>query len=411
MPGILSWLGYASAGLAVAGCAQSLIGAALIAAFRRNERRERRAPDTGAYGTGAYENGTSGTGADTLPPVTIFKPLHGDEPMLEAALRSFCMQDYPAFQIVCGVQRKDDPAIAVVERLRGTFPSCRIDLVIDPTPHGTNRKVANLINMAPRARHDLFVISDSDIHVPPNYLRDVVRGLLTPGVGLVTTLYAGLPASASLVRQFAACQINHNFMPGVMMSRLLGRRDCLGATMALHRSTLARIGGLTALADHVADDAVLGQRVRGLGQTIALAPCMTWTTVAEDSARAMIEHELRWGRTVKNVEPVGYGLSAIQLPLFWASVTLVCCWQSSWALWFFLGIWAVRATAALIVDLLLGRVTPVVYGLFPLREWLSAAIMVGSARGQRVEWRGQTLHIRRASSGIAPPAHPVEPGD
>lgn len=391
----LNWLGYASACLAVAGCAQSAIGAGLIAAFRRNEKRCAAKAEISHL---------------PLPAVSVLKPLHGDEPLLEEALRSFCEQDYPEFQIVFGVQRQDDTAVAIVRRLMAEYPEREITLIIDGATHGTNRKIANLINMYPSAKHDILVISDSDIHVQRTYLRNVVATLSQPDIGLVTTLYAGLPASSSLVREFAASQINHNFMPGVMMSRLLGRQDCLGATMALRRSLLDRVGGLAALADHVADDAILGQYVRAHGKSIALAPCMTWTTVAESSAGNMIEHELRWGRTVKNVEPVGYGLSAIQLPLFWSSVVLLCCWPARWALWFFLGVWAVRVLSALMIDRSLGRLTPSVYGLFPLREWLSAAIMVGSARGQRVEWRGQTLHIRRTAP-ITPPIHPVEPGD
>lgn len=391
----LNWLGYASAALAVAGCAQSAIGAGLIIAFRGSEKRRiARIPSS----------------RGPQPAVTVLKPLHGDEPLLEDALRSFCEQDYPVYQIVFGVQRHDDSAIEIVRRLIADYPERDMTLVIDGTQHGTNRKIANLINMYPSVKHDILVISDSDIHVQRDYLSDVVSTIQQPDTGLVTTLYAGLPASTSLVREFAASQINHNFMPGVMMSRLLGRQDCLGATMALRRSLLERVGGLAALADHVADDAILGQLVRAHGKKIALAPCMTWTTVAEDTAGDMIEHELRWGRTVKNVEPVGYGLSAIQLPLFWSSVVLFCCWPARWALWFFIAAWAVRGLSALVIDRSLGRLTPAVYALFPLREWLSAAIMVGSARGQRVAWRGQTLHIRRAAP-ITPPIQPVEPGD
>ncbi|WP_035446672.1 bacteriohopanetetrol glucosamine biosynthesis glycosyltransferase HpnI [Asaia prunellae] len=392
---ILNWLGYASACFSVAGCVQSTVGAGLIALFRRNEKRS--AP---VFGRTAPE----------LPAATVLKPLHGEEPLLEEALRSFCEQDYPEFQIVFGVQRQDDSAIAIVRQLAAEYPERDIGLVVDDTPHGTNRKIANLINMYSSAKHDVLVISDSDIHVQRDYLRDVVGSLSQPGIGLVTTLYAGLPASTSLVREFAASQINHNFMPGVMMSRLLGRQDCLGATMALTRTTLEQVGGLEALADHVADDAILGQLVRAHGKTIALAPCMTWTTVAESTVKHMIGHELRWGRTVKNVEPVGYGLSALQLPLFWSSVVLVCCWPARWALWFFIAVWAIRSLMALTIDRSLGRLSPAVYALFPLREWLSAGIMVGSARGQRVEWRGQTLHIRRTTP-ITPPVQTIEPGD
>jgi ceramide glucosyltransferase len=56
--------------------------------------------------------------SEAWPPVTILKPLKGDEPLLEAALGSFCTQSYPDYQIVFWVQNRDDPAIVVVERLR-----------------------------------------------------------------------------------------------------------------------------------------------------------------------------------------------------------------------------------------------------------------------------------------------------
>ncbi|GBQ56881.1 bacteriohopanetetrol glucosamine biosynthesis glycosyltransferase HpnI [Acidomonas methanolica] len=384
-------LGSFAGGVALAGCAQAVCGAFLLGRFRRAERRPV-TPDA------------------PWPPVTVLKPLHGDEPMLEEALESFCRQDYPDFQIIFGVQRPDDPAIAVVRRLQQRFPALALDLVIDSTMHGINHKVGNLINMYGHARHDILVISDSDIHAPPDYLRDVVATLGKPSVGLVTTLYAGLPASRTLVRGWSAYQINQNFLPGVMMSRLLGRRDCLGATMALRRETLERIGGLDALVTHVADDAVLGRAVRDLGLDVELAPCMTWTTTAESSFREMFEHELRWGRTVKNVEPVGYGLSAIQLPLFWASVMLACFNFSREAFQLFLAIWLVRALAAIWVDLCVSQVDPLLILLQPLREWLSALVMVGSARGQRVEWRGQTLHIGRHTP-VTNLRHPLEPGD
>lgn len=388
-------LGVFCALVALAGCIQAFVGAFLLHRFMRGQNQHpTKTPDQ----------------AQHCEPITILKPLHGDEPLLEEALESFCQQDYPVFQIVCGVQRADDPAINVVRRLQARYPLLDISLVIDPALHGINRKIGNLINMIGSARYEILVISDSDIHAPPDYLRKVAETFADPAVGLVTTLYAGLPASPSLVRTWSAYQINQNFLPGVMMSRLLGRRDCLGATMALHREVLERIGGLQALVSHVADDAVLGRAVRDLGLTVELAPCMTWTTNGEASLGEMLEHELRWGRTVKNVEPVGYGLSSIQLPLFWASVTLFCFDFSSPTIVFFAMIWTLRAAASVWIDGSVGRVLPSLLVLQPIREWLSAAIMVSSARGQRVAWRGQTLHIQRRTH-VTDLRKPLEPGD
>src|SRR5271155_3592490 len=123
-----------------------------------------------------------------MSPVTVLKPLCGAEPGLYENLRSFCLQDYPEFQIVFGVRDRDDPALAVVRRLLTEFPSLPIDVVIDPRQHGSNRKVSSLINMLGRARHDVLVMADSDAYVGPDYLTSVTTPLLDRKVGLVTCI-------------------------------------------------------------------------------------------------------------------------------------------------------------------------------------------------------------------------------
>ncbi|MCQ8242003.1 bacteriohopanetetrol glucosamine biosynthesis glycosyltransferase HpnI [Rhizosaccharibacter radicis] len=362
------------------GCVQALVGAMLVRRFRRRTA-DARHPSREA------------PGGDPLPAVTVLKPLHGDEPMLEAALRSVCLQDYPRFQIVFGVQRPNDPAIAVVRRLQASFPHLDLTLVVDGTPHGHNRKIANLINMLPRARHDVLVISDSDIHAEPGYLREVVSALRQPGVGLVTTLYGGRPASRTLSRRLAAGQINHNFLPGVLMSRLLGRQDCLGATMALRRDTLERIGGLAALSAHVADDSRLGRLVRAQGEEIAVAGSLTITTIAETGLRDLFHHELRWGRTVRSVEPLGYALSSIQLPLFWSALGVIAAPAVAWSWGLFALVWLWRGITGFMIDGAIGEPASLPFLFLPLRDWFSAAVMLGSVTGSRVAWRGQTLHV------------------
>ncbi len=359
--------------LAGLGCVQAIVGASLVRRFGRR--------------------GAPLPAGQALPPVTVLKPLHGDEPLLEAALASFCAQDYPRMQIVFGVQSRTDPAIAVVSRLRHRYPDLEIDLVVDPTAHGANRKVANLINMLPLARHELLVLSDSDIHAEPAYLRRVVEALYRPGIGLVTTLYGGRAASGMLSRRLGAGQVNHNFMPGVLMSRLLGRQDCLGATMAIRRRTLEAIGGLASLSSHIADDSALGRLVRSAGHSIAIADTLTVTTIGETSLRDLFSHELRWGRTVCSVEPVGYTASAIQLPLFWATLPVLMAPLSAtgWAVLAL--VWLVRAGTASAIDRVLGDGPTLPVAWLPLRDWLSAAVMLGSLIGRRVAWRGQTMQL------------------
>ena len=335
--------------------------------------------------------------ATNRPAVTILKPLHGAEPLLEHALASVCAQEYGDYQIVFGTHGPADAALAVVERLRARFPTRDIAVVADATSHGSNHKVGNLINMLPAAKHEVLVIADSDVHCAPDYLDRIVAALEAPGTGLVTTLYVGLAATPSLAARLGATWINHSFLPGALLARALGRQDCLGATMALRRETLAAIGGLAALADHLADDFVLGALVRRQGLAVRLADTVPATTVPETSLAALFRHELRWARTIRTLVPVQFVLSALQYPLFWAALAVPLAAGAAWSFALCLAVWAVRAGAARGIDLALGLAksglaTPAAIWLLPLRDLMSVVVILASHGSDRVEWRGQVLH-------------------
>ncbi len=342
--------------------------------------------------------------SNVVMPVSVLKPLHGDEPLLEAALASVCRQDYPTWQVVFGVQDPADSSLPVVRRLQAQYQQCDIAVVVDPIEHGRNRKVANLINMLPAAKHNVLVIADSDVHVPPDWLRRLVAALDAPGVGLVTTIYTGLPANgrrplapsrkereAGTVGALGAMQINHYFLPGALLARAMGREDCLGASMMLRRETLERIGGLPALVDHLADDNVLGRLVQRLGLRVALADTVPATTVPEATLRALWRHELRWARTIRTLVPVQFGASVLQYPLAWAMAIIALTAAAPWSLGWFAVTWAARAAAARGIDRALGLANRTPLWLLPLRELMSVAVMLASYAGRQVDWRGHTL--------------------
>jgi ceramide glucosyltransferase len=367
-------MGYAFALLAGLGLAQCLAGWILVARFA-------------ARGM---------TPAAQFPPVTILKPLCGDEPLLEEALASCCSQTYPAFQIVFGVQDIADPALIVVHRLRARFPRCDIAIVVDDTPHGPNRKVANLINMLPSARHDVLVICDSDLHVMPNYLERLVAALEVPGTGLVTAVFVGLAAGRGWPARLGATHISHIFLPGVLVARTMGRQDCLGSTVMLERQVLEDIGGLQPLVTQLAEDNVLGQRVRGLGLTVRLADTVPVVTVPEASFRALWQHEIRWARTIRGLAPLAYAASVIQYPLFAAAMAFVLSAGARWSVTLFAFTWVVRAMSAWGIDRILrprlGRhAFAAPYLLLPLRDALSAVETIVSYWGNEVVWRGNKL--------------------
>lgn len=346
----------------------------------------------GLFALFRHQNGTP-LPATTRTPVTVLKPLQGDEPLLEQALATFCAQDFPTFQIVFGVQNPTDPALHVVDRLRARFPDVDMAVVIDSTVHGPNHKIANVINMFSAAKHDTLVIADSDIHAAPDYLRQLTDTLAQPGVGLVTTLYAGLPATSGVAGAMGAAHINHSFLPGALLARAMGRQDCLGATMALTRQTLLDVGGLAALSNHLADDAVLGRLVAERGLAVALATTIPQTTIPEERIGALLEHELRWARTIRSLVPVGFALSIMQFPIVWAALAVAFSNGDAWAWAVFAGAWSGRAAIACAMDRMLAVVShPLALWWMPARDLMSVMVIAASYRTNRVAWRGQTLH-------------------
>src|SRR5580698_1276820 len=195
-------------------------------------------------------------------PVTLLKPLHLPEPGLEENLRSFLRQDY-------------EGPVQIVEKLRRAFPAADIKVVADPRYGGTNPKVTNLINMVGHAKHELLVVSDSDIRVRPDYLRHIVSALEEPDVGAVTCLYSGTPLG-KIWAKLAAMAIDYHFLPNARLGIALRLTEpCFGSTIALRRSVLKEIGGFESLSNVLADDYELGRAVREKGYRLSIPDSLT----------------------------------------------------------------------------------------------------------------------------------------
>jgi ceramide glucosyltransferase len=330
---------------------------------------------------------------DNWRPVTVLKPLYGDEPDLYDALRSFCRQDYPQFQIIFGVRDPHDPALDVVERLKAEMPHVDIECVIDAILHGSNRKVSNLINMSRAAKYDLYVISDSDMHVKDDYLRRVVTEFDDPTVGLVTSLYTGRPVYNTVISDLAVSNINHLFMPSALVGMWLCRRsDCFGATMALARSTLEAIGGWATLSDQLADDFVLGREVKARGFAVRLAPVLPETTVNEPDLESLLAHEMRWARTIRTMAPIGSIVGLIQYPVSFAVLALLASGLQMAYVELLAGACAARILSAWAINKRLGLIN-LPFWLMPIRDITSFGIVLASYFSRRVQWRGHSMVV------------------
>jgi ceramide glucosyltransferase len=326
--------------------------------------------------------------------VTILKPLCGAEPGLETNLASFCAQVYPGpVQILFGVSEVSDPAAAVVRQLAERFPQANIELVVGASQHGANRKISNLMHMASRARHDLIVLSDSDIKVDRAYLRQVVAALDEPGVGLVTCLYRGT-SDAGLWSRLAAMAINHHFLPNVLVGLKLGlARPCFGSTIAFEAATLDRIGGFGPFANQLADDYAIGKAVRDLGLRVAVPPLFVDHTCFEQTWSELVRRETRWARTVRLIDPAGHAGSIIThpLPFALAAAALQGCSATG------LGIIGLVLVCRVLAPVQIGRICgnrEFSLWLTPLRDLLSFVIFLASLLPGPVAWRGQRYTVR-----------------
>ncbi len=324
------------------------------------------------------------------PPISILKPIHGLDPHLYEALRSHVEQDYPELEMLFGVGDASDPAIEDIERLRADYPQIPISLHIVRTS-APNAKAGVLAELAKRARHPVLLVNDSDIWVPPAYLRDVTAPLVDPKIGLVTCLYRA--AAESWPSRMEALGIATEFAPSVMVARLLGVAEfALGSTMVLRASTLEEIGGFEAIADYLADDYQLGRRINERGYRIHFARPVVETDLGAETWAQVWRHQVRWSRTIRVSRASGYYGYAVTHATLWALVAFAS--GSAWAGALALGL---RMIAGIGVGRLIlkDRKALVLCPLIPVRDLFGFAVWVAGLFGDSVVWRGRVLRLRR----------------
>ena len=343
--------------------------------------------------------------SEWTPAVTILKPLKGLDPQLYDNLSTFCRQQYPCFQIVFGVAERQDPAVAVVWALQREHPALDIELIIDGRLYGTNDKVSNLINMYRRAKHDVLVLSDGDIRVPPDYLRRVVAPLRDARIGLVTCMYRAVAAQNDLPTWLWCATINTTLTPQILGARKVEKPTyAFGATLALRRSTLQAVRGFEEIANMLADDYQLGNRIASQKLQLWLSECVVDTVLAVGSWRRLFQHLLRRARTNRSHRPVGYFFTILTQGLLWAIVNAVAGGFGVFALF----------TSALAIGVRLGsaaavsrhlrvsfRMTDAVLVL--LTDLLQIVVWVEGFLGNSVWWSGRRFRILKSGEMEALP--------
>jgi len=335
--------------------------------------------------------------ADFTPAVSILKPVRGlDRHSLEH-FTSFCRQDYPAYEILFAVADATDPAIPVIRQLADAHAERSIRLIVGASEIGASSKVNKLCRLAREAQHDILVISDSDISVPPSYLRSVVAPFQDAQVGAVTCLYRGAP-DRGVWAALEALGISTDFVPGVIVARRLeGVKFALGATIATTRARLKEVGGFEALAEYCADDFELGQRIAELGYRIELATCTVATESSPRTSGEFFRHQMRWAITLRHSRPWGYvGRAVVTQGLPWALAAAVLTrpvWLAAAPVAIYL---ASRLWMAWIVGArgLGDETVRRRWMLVPVYDALATVISIVALCVNRIEWRGRRFKMR-----------------
>jgi ceramide glucosyltransferase len=386
----LAWLGLQGLLLipVVAGAAYAVIrlGAVAWFAYRRPWRKPWRGPGpaSGDDSSGSY-----------TPPLTLLKPVYGLEKGLEECLRSACLQDYPEYQVLFSLQRPDDPALPLLRRLEAEFGSERVTIAIAKGEPRANGKVFNVASAMSEARHEVLVLSDSDVRLQPDYLRVIVAPLRDPAIGYACTLYRGRGAHSWHER--VELLSLHDLMANVIFAHSTGASDfCLGSSMAFRRSSLDAIGGFGPLEDYLVEDFEMGRRIQGLGLGIALVGYSIDTMIDLGSVRDWWRHQLYLDLNNRMARPVGFFATIVIQPLPFAFLLCLARLFDPLSLGILAGSIALRLLTTGLSMPLMGEREGLRNLIFmPLRDLAAAAGWLLAFRVRTVTWRGVEFRLGR----------------
>jgi ceramide glucosyltransferase len=343
--------------------------------------------------------------ADFTPPVSILKAVRGTDFATFENYASFCRQNYPEYEIIFALNDAEDSAAPIIRRLIEEFPEQKIRVLVGAKDLGANRKVNKLARMSQEASHEILALSDGDVRVSPNYLREVVAPLGKPQIGAVTSFYAGVTQN-NLGAELEAIGAASDFFAGVLMANWMeGIHFALGASIVTTKTWLAKIGGFQSIADMLADDYELGNRIAGAGGTVLLSREIVWTMYPAQTLRGFWDHQTRWARTVRLCRPFSYfglifthGLPWAVLAFLVAPTTLIgASFLVAYVLLRLLVAWTVAVWG--IRDNTVRRKP----WLIPLRDAANFVVWLAGLFGDRVVWGGVQYVVHRGRMALISP--------
>ena len=334
--------------------------------------------------------------ADFTPPVSILKPIYGLDRETYENYASFCRQDYPEFEILFCVSDDRDPAVPVIQKIIADFPERSIRLLVGSEPVGASDKVNKLCRMVREARHEIVIVTDSDVRVDPGFLRAIAGAFRDPEVGGVTCLYRGF-TDGSFAAGLEVMGNSTDFAAGVLVNWLGGKIDfMLGAVMATSKKNLAEIGGFEALVDYFCDDFELGNRIARNGHHIELSTFPVSIVYPRETLAEAFRHQVRWNLSIRYSRGAGHlGLIFTQgLP--WTILAALVAPSLTIALAYVAAYVVLRSEMARNVGVwgMQDRALRAKLVLLPVRDAFAFVVWLASFFPQRIRWRDKEFYVR-----------------
>jgi ceramide glucosyltransferase len=330
------------------------------------------------------------------PPVSNLKPIRGLDPDAYENLASFCRQDYPEYEILFCISDEDDPALPVIEKLIADFPERQIRVLFGSGRSATNDKVAKLARLVSEAKHEIVVISDSDVRVRPDYLRTVVAPLADAKVGAVTCFYVPTHET-TLVQNLQSVGMLADFYAGILVAwQLDGVKFALGPTIATSRTRLNGFGGYEAIENRPADDLLVGRLIADQGYTVELLPYSISTVADFQTFRDLFHKRLRWIVVMRHMRPWGHLGLIFTHGLPWCLAAIAAVPSLPVALGYLGTYFALRAAITWMIGVrgLKQSLPWTKLALIPVWDAMAFAIWLISFGRKSVRWRDNDYYIR-----------------
>lgn len=375
---------------------------------------KKRREDTG-YGINEKRNHPSNVAhlEQYCPPISILKPLKGFVSNLFENLENFCMQDYPHYEIIFALQDHNDPAYKVAVKIKEKYPNRDITVLVKRCEVGLNPKVNNLLPAYEIARFEYILISDSDVFVDKNYLKEIMKYMEDPQVGLVSNVYWGV-GGRGVGCIFDNIHLNSFVIGGVcFLDRFFKETWTFGGSMLTRKSDLESIGGLTALKDVLAEDVILRNKMKKMDKKIILSSYLIEKVNEDRGFREYLNRLIRWVQLRWRIGGLRYFSELFTNSVFIAYLPILLWAPSTLTISFAIAVSSLKIIGNIYLDSLvrgerayrtMRREPRIVqfslwwYLLSPLNDLLMGIIWFIPLFSNTVTWKGNSFRISKDSA-------------